>query len=96
MKNIEYQENIAAVEEMIKTITENTTEYLKQGIKLFEPNKFEEALKVFEALVLMDRSSASGYYYYGNTLFDFSEIEKSLNSIEKEAAYKGIRSSSSI
>ncbi|WP_218461045.1 S16 family serine protease [Rickettsia sp. TH2014] len=68
MKNVEYQENIAEVGDIIKTSTENTTEYLKQGIKLFETNKFEEALKVFEALVLMDRSSASVYYYYGNTL----------------------------
>ena len=38
----------------------------------------------------------SHQYRQFSKVFDFSEIEKSLISIVKEAAYKGIRSSSSI
>ena len=56
---------------------------IKEGIKLFEENKFSEARTFFESFTKANTENDSAFFYLGRIYFNQSDYDKALESLEQ-------------
>ena len=56
---------------------------LKNGFKLFESNRFDEAISEFKGVIKIDPNNADGYYNWGVVLGELGKFQESIEKYKK-------------
>jgi tetratricopeptide (TPR) repeat protein len=79
----QYDNAIAAFDEVIRRDWKMTDAYIEKGIIMYERKQYDEALKIFNMTVTVSNTDADGYYWLGRTYEATGKIEDAIANYQR-------------